>query len=305
MRFLILQLRQISNSQFLISNKNLKLKIHLKIETGISRLGFSEEEWPELLKELKKLPKNIIVEGIYSHFASVEECDFTYAKKQVEKFKKFKKLLEKNSKSYTLSATPLYHLAASAATMVFPEFRFDMVRCGISIYGLWPSKVIKIAFETKNEKLKTKNQNLKFKTEFLKPVLSYKTKIIQIKKVEVGEHIGYGCTYQVKKPMTIAVIPVGYAEGFDRGFSNPSQAGNRAGEVLIKGIRCPVVGRVCMNMTVIDISPLRAKTGDEVVLIGKQGNKEITTDEWAEKLGTINYEITTRIPEHIKRIYIK
>jgi len=308
-------------------SKNLKLKIHIKIETGISRLGFTEEEWPKLINKLKNLPENITIEGIYSHFASVEEYDLVYAQKQIIQFEKFKKLFESH-KPYAISHMPIFHMAASAATMIMPESHFDMVRCGIAIYGLWPSKETKVSFEFKNlayrqagEKLKMKNHNLKIKSEFLKPVLSYKTKIVQIKQVERGDFIGYGCTYPVDKSMTIAVIPVGYAEGFDRGFSNPAPvfdsevaqtrgAGNKSGEVLINGKRCPVVGRVCMNMMVTDVTELKVKSeklkvGDEVVLIGKQGDEEITADEWAEKLGTINYEITTRLPKDIIRVYNK
>jgi alanine racemase len=296
------QLKQLLDGQIVKLLKNKKLKIHLKIETGISRLGFTEEEWPKLISEIKKLHSNIIVEGIYSHFASVEEYDLAYAKKQIEKFTKFKKMFKS---SCNLKHGPIFHMAASAAMMVLKESHFDMVRCGIAIYGLWPSKKIK------NLKFKIKN----FNNDFLKPVLSYKTKIVQVKQIKRGDYIGYGCTYPVDAPMLIAIIPIGYAEGFDRGFSNPSPAGNKNGEVLVNGTKCPVVGRVCMNMAAIDVSRLISNTiadrktsisqlyNAEVVLLGKQGNYEICADEWAEKLGTINYEITTSFPEQIKRIY--
>ena len=284
-----------------------RLKIHLKIETGISRLGFPEKDWLKLIKEVKKLPQNIQIEGIYSHFASVEEYDLNYAQKQINNFKRFRQLFEENFRLLISKQPLIYHISASAAAMILPQAHFDMVRCGIAIYGLWPSREIREAF-SRVKNLKIKNYN----RDFLKPVLSYKTKVVQIKEVKRGDFIGYGCTYPVDKPMTIGVIPIGYAEGFDRGFSYPSQPGNKGGEVLIRGVRCPVVGRVCMNMIMIDISRLKVKTqmsnvkiGEEAVLIGRQGNNEITVDEWAEKLGTINYEITTRIPERIERKYIR
>lgn len=302
------QLKQLLNSQMVKLLKNRKLKIHLKIETGISRLGFAENDWPKLIKEIKKLPSSIKIEGVYSHFASVEEYDLAYAKKQIKKFKQFKDLFEKSSRPYAPSAKPLYHIAASAAVMILPESHFDMVRCGVSIYGLWPSREIRRVFLLN---LSTR-QRINSSADFLKPVMSYKTKIVQIKEVRRGDCIGYGCTYPVDRPMTTAVIPVGYAEGFDRGFSGPAPVGNKPGEILARGIRCPIVGRVCMNMAIIDISRLNVKAqisnvkiGDEVVLMGRQGSEEIAADEWAEKLGTINYEITTKIPEHIRRVYIK
>jgi len=278
------QLGQLSNGQMAKLLKNKKIKIHLKIETGINRLGFVEENWPKLIKKLKELPKNIIIEGIYSHFASVEEHDLPYAKKQIDKFKKFKKLFESRYKLKTKSHKPIYHMAASASAMILPESHFDMVRCGISIYGLWPSRETKTNFQFLISNFR------------LKPVLSYKTKIVQVKEVEKGELVGYGCTYRAPKKMEIAVLPVGYYEGIDRGLSN-------SGKVLISSQECPIIGRICMNMTVIDISRLNVKPGEEVVLVGEQGNKEITADDWANRLNTINYEITTRIPEHIPRIY--
>lgn len=145
-------------------------------------------------------------------------------------------------------------------------------------------------------------------TDFLKPVLSYKTKIVQIKKVNKKEKIGYGRAYSANNQMTVAIIPVGYAEGLSRGLSNPGGCG----QVLINEQKCPIIGRVCMNMSIIDITKLKTKDyppagglkTDEVILIGKQGDEEITIEDWANKIGTINYELTTNIPESIMRIYI-
>ncbi|OGD65812.1 hypothetical protein A3F08_01845 [Candidatus Berkelbacteria bacterium RIFCSPHIGHO2_12_FULL_36_9] len=203
--------------------------------------------------------------------------------------------------------------------MLIPEAHFDMVRCGIAIYGLWPSAETQNEFlKIRNPKSEIRNKSKIINSNFLKPVLSFKTKIVQIKEVKVGDKIGYGCTFEVKKPMTIAVIPVGYFEGMDRGLSNPNTCihlrGVCKGEVLVCGKRCPIVGRICMNMSVINITQIRNTKSEirnsEVVIIGKQASRqargayaEITADEIAKKIGTINYEIVTRIPEYIKRVY--
>ncbi len=256
-----------------------RLKVHLKIDTGISRLGVMPFEVKEVIKEIKKVPA-IQLEGIMSHLASVEEKDIDYTKYQIKNFKSVINEIKKE-----LKERPIFHLAASAAAIWLKETWFDMVRIGIAAYGLWPSEEIKHLWEKGEIKIKR-----------LKPALSFKTKVVQIKRLKPPGFIGYGCSYKIKKPMKIAVIPVGYAEGFDRGFSNK-------GEVLVKGKRSKIVGRVCMNMSMIDISDINAKVGDEVVLIGSQGNDIITADELASKIDTINYEIVTRIPPDLMRIY--
>lgn len=287
----IVNWEQLNSLQANAYNLQANFKIHLKIETGINRLGFARKDWPKLIEKLNNLSKNIIIEGVYSHFASVEEHDIDYAKKQTEQFKKFKKLFESNYKSSVINRQVIYHMSASAATMILPESHFDMVRCGISIYGLWPSLDIKNNFSAQGGSA--------LGEQFLKPVLSYKTKIVQIKEVAKGDFIGYGCTYCALKNIQIAALPVGYYEGIDRGLSN-------LGEALIGGIKCPIVGRICMNMCTVDITKCKKiKIGDEVVLIGKQRSNSISVDDIAKKLDTINYEITTRIPEHVKRVYIK
>jgi alanine racemase len=255
------------------------LKIHIKIETGLNRLGFKKEQLSELIDVLKH-NKNIVIEGIYSHFAAIEEENFEYAKTQIEEFKEAIKISEKLGIKNVLK-----HIAASAAVLTIPESHFDMVRCGIALYGLWPSQEIK---------KDVNNENL------IEPVLSFKSEIIHIKKVEAGAKIGYGCAYQAKKDLIIAVIPTGYYDGLDRHLSNPSKKGN----ILVNGQKCPIIGRICMNMTIVDVTGLDVKIGDEVVIIGKQGNEEITVDEIAKTLGTINYEIIARIPEHLERKYI-
>lgn len=262
------------------------LVVHLKVETGINRLGIARNEIVKVYNLLKKNPK-IVVEGIYSHFASVEENDLKYTQKQIKIFNEIIKDLKKKK-----IIIPLKHISATSAAMIVPEANYDMVRFGIGIYGLWPSASIKKIFLKKYNK----------PANFIQSALSYKTQIVQIKEVKKNNCVGYGCAYKAKKNIRIAVLPTGYFEGLDRGLSNK-------GEVLIDGKRCPIIGRVCMNMSVVDISTTKIKLQNsnfkynEVIIIGKQGDEEITVDEIAKKLGTINYEIVARIPEHINRIY--
>lgn len=274
-----------------------KLKVHVKVETGINRLGIQKQNVLSVFKELSK-SKKIEIEGIYSHLASVEENNLDYTGDQ---FKEFGEIIEA-LKKYNFHVR-IKHIAASGANLLFSESHFDIVRCGIACYGLWPSE--------ENKKNFYAEADLDTPRPFLKPALTYKTRVAQVKNVG-GGYIGYGCTYRVTRAMRVAILPVGYYEGIDRGLSCSSsrqdskKAGSGCGEVLIAGRRCPIVGRVCMNMTIVDVSKINPKDihiGDEVVIIGKQDKEKITAEEIAEKLDTINYEVITRIPGHIPRIY--
>jgi len=265
-----------------LNNKKVKpLKIHLKIETGTSRQGLEKEELLELAKFINKFP-NIEIEGAHTHYANIEDTtDHSYAQQQLERFKQAIELLEKNK-----IKIPIKHTACSAAIILFPETYFDMVRLGISMYGLWPSRETFVSAKEKGRKLN------------LEPALTWKTKIAQIKQVKAGTPISYGLTERVSNNSKIAVLPVGYWDGYDRKLSG-------IGNVLIKGKRCKVLGRVCMNMIMVDVSHIPdIKLENEVVLLGKQGKEEITADELAQKIGTINYEIITRINPLIPRIII-
>lgn len=255
-----------------------KLKVHLKVETGLNRLGMLEDEALLACKVLQT-NSNIEVEGIYSHLAAVEEGKIDFTFKQIDNFKKIIRAFENQN-----IHIPLKHIAASAGAMLVPEAHFDMVRDGISTYGLWPSGENKESFGAQ---------------DFLEPVLSFKTQIVQVKNIKAGEKVGYGCTFEAKNDMTIGILPVGYFDGLDRGLSNK-------GEVLVDGARCPIIGRVAMNMIIIKlkVESEKLKARQEVTIIGKDGDEEITVDEIADKLGTINYEVVARLPEHLKRIYI-
>lgn len=260
-----------------------KALIHLKIETGNNRQGILAEDLLGFVLYAKKFPQ-IEIEGISTHFANIEDIQLGeklsgYPLFQLENFKRAIASLKNAGINI-----PIRHCANSAATMLFPETHFDMVRPGIAFYGLWPSIESKIAFQKMRKGAK------------LEPVLSWRTRIAQIKNVSAGSYIGYGCTYCAKKNMKIAILPVGYYDGYDRGFSNK-------GCVLIRGKRAKICGRVCMNMIMVDVTDIPgARVEDTVTLLGKDGREEITADELAGIAGTINYEITTRINEKIPRI---
>lgn len=263
------------------AKKNKKIFIHLKVETGTSRQGLEKEELLELAKFIKKYSQ-LEIEGIYTHYANIEDTtDHSYAQSQLKRFKEAVNLLKKNN-----IKIPIKHTACSAAVILFPETYFDMVRLGISTYGLWPSKETFVSAKEKKRKIK------------LEPVLTWKTKIAQIKQVKAGASVSYGLTERVSQDSKIAVLPIGYWDGYDRRLSG-------IGNVLIKGKRCKVLGRVCMNMIIVDVSHVpNVGLEDEVVLLGKQGGDEITADELAQKIGTINYEVVTRINPLIPRIVV-
>ncbi len=264
-----------------IHNPNLNPNVHIKIETGTSRQGVKEGEILDFVEIIKKYP-SIQIEGLSTHFANIEDTtDSSFAMEQLATFLRVASTLEKNG-----VAVLLKHTACSAATILFPETHFNMVRLGISMYGLWSSKETKAV-------AKNKNVNLN-----LKPVLTWKTIVAQLKTVKSGTFIGYGLTERVSRDSKIAVLPVGYWDGYDRKLSS-------IGNVLIRGKRCKVLGRVCMNMIIVDVTDLKkVNLEDEVVLLGRQGKEEITADELAQKVGTINYEVVTRINPLIARIII-
>lgn len=249
--------------------------VHLKIEVGTNRQGTENSE----LLEIAKILSPAII-GASIHFANVEENGGFY-QTQIKRFERQLKLLRK------VGINPkILHTACTAAAILYPETHFSMVRVGIGLYGLWPS-------ELTQELAKRKNIPLE-----LKPVLSWKTRVVQVKSVKKGETIGYGRTYKSKKDMKIAILPIGYFDGFDRGLSN-------IGRVLVKGKFASILGSVMMNMIIVDVTDVpNLKVENEVVLIGKQGRNEITVEELAEKIGTINYEVVTRINHILPRIIV-
>lgn len=256
-------------------------RVHLKIDTGMARLGIDYRTANQYLRLIKS-HKNLLLEGVASHFATAESKFTGFLQTQLENFDKF--LAANNS---LLSANICKHIACSAAINTQTDSQYNLTRLGIGYYGLWPSP--------DNEAM-VKASQPSFK---LQPALTWKTNIIELQKLAAGVTVGYGRTYLTKRPLLMAVLPIGYWDGYDRKLSN------RAG-VLVQGKLCPVIGRVCMNITMIDVSQVKTvKVGDEVVLLGRQGRREVAAEQLAEKSGTINYEVVTRINPLLNRVLIK
>ncbi len=256
--------------------------LHLKVETGTHRQGFPPEKIEKILKKIRNYGLPLV--GLSTHFANIEDTiDHSYAKNQLNKYLEVKEIVEK-----FVGKLQYYHTACSAAILLFPETHFNLVRAGISLYGYWPSREVKLSFKIKyGEEGPT-----------LKPVLSWKTYVTEVKNVKKGEYIGYGCTYKTTRHSKIAVLPIGYYDGYDRKLSNK-------GIVLIKGQRAPVVGRICMNLIMVDVTDIRnVKVGDLAYLIGEEGKENVSADALADLAQTINYEILSRISPYIPRITV-
>ena len=249
------------------------LKIHIKVDTGMHRQGFLLQDLPGVLSFLKIRP-----EGLYTHFAAAKNPAFSeHTKKQIAEFEQWRTAFKKAGFS------PICHASATAGVMIFPEANFDMIRIGIGLYGLWPAKEIESYFANRLT---------------LEPTLSWKTIISEIKELPKGAKIGYDLTETLQKKSRVAVCPIGYWHGYPRALSG-------IGFVLVDGQRAKILGRVSMDMISIDIAGIKkAKVGDEVVLIGKQGKEEITAAEIGNLADTSHYEIVTRLNPLMKRIYL-
>lgn len=259
------------------------IKAHLKVDTGMGRLGLLPDHLRarpainnDAAKEIRLISEleNIKLEGIYTHLASADSKDKTYTEYQLENFNLLLEELVSNSVSIKIC-----HVANSACIIDLPQVSYDMVRAGISIYGLYPS----------NEVYKA--------NALLKPAMSLKSVITSLKEIPAGFKISYGMTYTTQITTKIAIVPVGYADGFPRLLSSN-------GFMLVRGKKAPIAGRVCMDQTMIDVGHIpMVKPGDEVVLIGKQGKEEITVDEIAIRAKTINYEIVSMLSTRLPRVY--
>ncbi len=263
-----------------------KIQIHLKVDTGLSRLGFTEKELSVLGDYLQKNDQKFNLTGVMSHFANVEDVtDPGYMLEQIKAFNKLDDICQTCNKDKSIPL--MRHISSSASTILYPATHYDLARIGISLYGFWPSPLTKLSAHSIFKNILP-----------LQPVLTWKTKIVHLKDVAKDKPIGYGCSFLANNDMRVAVIPVGYYEGYDRGLSN-------SGSVLVEGRRCSIVGRVCMNMSIIDVTHLsEVKMGATVVLIGKQGDNHISADRIAELTDTINYEVVTRINSEIPRIVV-
>lgn len=251
-----------------------KVPVHVKVDTGMSRLGLHEPA--DILSFLEKLSElaGIRLEGLFTHFATADEKEKSYLHQQLQRFNEV--IRESEKKGIHI---PFKHAANSAAAIDFPESHLDMVRIGIGLYGCYPSEEVCV------EKIK------------LCPVLSLKSRIVLLKKISAGTPVSYGRTFKTATETLVAVVPIGYGDGYSRQLSNK-------GVMLVRGREVPVVGRVCMDLTMLDVGSVPGvQEGDEVVVYGKQGSKEIAVDRVARQLGTISYELFCTISNRVPRIY--
>lgn len=263
-----------------LSNEAQKLgitaKIHIGLDTGMGRIGFlPNEESVSEVYAISKLP-NIEIVGLFSHFSSADEEDKDYTYEQLDKFNNFyHKLTKKGVKP------KIRHIANSAAIIDLPETHFEAVRPGLILFGYYPSE------EIHKEKI------------HLKPVLTLKTDVVHVKTMEKDMYISYGRKYKTEKESIIATLPIGYADGYTRLLFDKAK-------VIINGKLAPIVGRICMDQCMVDVTDIgEVKVGDEVILIGQKGNVKFDADDIAELLGTINYEIICMIGKRVPRVYIK
>jgi alanine racemase len=259
-----------------------RLPVHIKIDTGMGRLGFACDglhgqepgQAQQAIREMARMP-HLTLEGIFTHFAGADQADLRHAARQFELFTRLTATLAADEIHFTLR-----HAANSGAILQMPETHLDMVRAGIAVYGLYPSSEVD-------------RVNIA-----LKPALALKANIVHLKQVPGETCISYGCTYRTSRPTTIATVPVGYADGYRRGLSN-------IGYMLVAGRPARIVGRVCMDLTMIDVGlDSQARVGDEVVLIGRQQGAVISAEEMAATLGTIHYEVVAALTERVPRVFL-
>lgn len=246
------------------------VNVQLKIDSGLSRLGVNTAAQVHALRDAYSAAPEIRLTGAYSHIAAAEELDSRFTLDQLDAF----------CAAVPAGTVPERHIAASAAAMVWPQTRLDMIRTGIAMYGLWPSPAIE-------HRMRDRLQ--------LRPALRWLTQLVAIREVAADTPVGYGATYRPPVATRVGILPIGYAEGLPRVLSN-------SGEVLIDGARCPIIGRICMNMTFVDLGPApQAQAGDTVTLIGRDGDGVIGADDIAHLAQTINYEIVARLPASVPR----
>ena len=250
--------------------------MHIKLDTGMTRLGFdTSEKSVEAIHRISTM-KNICMEGIFTHFAKADEADKTFTQKQIKDFMWMTQRLKEKGVEFQYE-----HCANSAAIIDVSDAHFDLVRAGISIFGLYPSD------EVNKELVK------------LKPALALKSHVAFVKEIQVGTPISYGGTFVSDKPMTIATIPVGYADGYPRNLSN-------LGYVLIRGKKAPIVGRVCMDQFMVDVTDIEGVSfGDNVTLIGKDGKETISVEDLSDLSGRFNYEFICDLGKRIPRVYVR
>jgi alanine racemase len=263
------KLDQIENTA---SQMGVIARVHIKIDTGMERIGVHYYSAGPLLEASLRC-RHCLIEGIYSHFATADSADLTYARLQIERFQEVLRFYEQRS-----LPMPLRHMANSAAILQLPEGTFDLVRPGILLYGVYPSKEVA-------------------RSVAVRPALAWKSRVVYFKVVRPDHPVSYGSTWVSNHPVRVVTIPVGYGDGYFRSLSNRAQ-------VIIRGRKYPVVGRVCMDQMMVNIEWETAYNGDEVVLLGESGEEVITADDLADWAGTIPYEILTNINTRVPRVYV-
>lgn len=248
-------------------------RVHLKIDTGMERIGVHYYSADALLEASLRC-RNVVIEGIFSHFASADSADLAYARLQLERFNEVLRFYERHS----LPPPPLRHMANSAAILQLPESYYDLVRPGILLYGVYPSNEVA-------------------RTLAVRPALTWKSNVVYFKVVKPGHPVGYGSTWQSDHLVRVVTVPVGYGDGYFRSMSNKA-------EVIVRGQRYPVVGCISMDQITVNIEWDSAYNGDEVLLIGEAGNTAVTVENLAEWAGTIPYEILTNINTRVPRVYV-
>ncbi len=254
-----------------------EIYVHMKVDTGMGRIGIRpDDSGVEIVQAIAQLP-GLVIEGIFTHFAKADEEDKTFTKEQYRKFTQFSERVEK----VLGKKIPLHHCSNSAGIVELPQMHLNMVRAGITLYGLWPSN------EVSREALS------------LKPVMSLQSRVIFIKKLYPGETVSYGASYVAESERIVATIPVGYGDGYPRGLSGK-------GSVLIHKKRCPILGRVCMDQFMVDITDVPdVEVGTVVTLIGADGTEQITMEELGELSGRFNYELACDLGKRVPRVFIK
>jgi len=253
------------------------IKIHLKVDTGMNRVGFNPCEAVEAIKQITKLPR-LEIEGLYTHFSSSDETDVAYTNKQIDTFKNVCDELEKDGIKIKIK-----HAANSSGAVSYPNSYFDMVRIGISLYGCY-----------------TSDEVIPPSSDFLKYAMQLKTQIFHIKEVDVGAAIGYGRAFITKRKTKLATIPIGYADGLSRVMMGKLK-------VLVNGQLAPVVGKICMDQCMVDITDIKGEVRvlDEVVVFGEQKGAMQTVEAVADAMGTINYEILCMVMPRVPRVYFE
>lgn len=268
----VASLENLLQVDFIAGKLGIPAKVHIKIDTGMGRLGVRYEAAPECLDASLHL-SNVMVSGIYSHFANSDAADLTHARLQLERFKQVLAFYEQRG-----LPRPMTHMANSGAVLQLPESYFDLVRPGIMLYGVMPSHQVR-------------------RTVGVRPALTWRTRPVLSKILPPNEPVSYGSTWRSDHAVRVLTLPVGYADGYFRAFSN-------RGVVLVRGVRYPVVGRVCMDQILVNVEAEPLGVEDEVVLLGAQGQACLTAEELADMVMTIGYEVLTSISARVPRVYV-